>query len=624
MEQRTLQARTAVARKVEWYPQTIPSRISESEPKVPEPSSHRGTRLLILPVLILLGAIYVARIGPPVTYPLWGFDSSISVVSALSLSEGHGPRLINHPQSPVSPYIPVGYPTLLAVALRFVSLDPAGVTFLRGISLISCLIFIFLSYRLLLRYISPAAAAGVMLLVGLQPWVVVWAGELFTECPFAMWVAAALLLAKRGLDEKSDEARRWWLNAALAGVFIGFAMMTRVIGFTLIIGIGTAFALNRKWRQLFVFTASTILTQAPWQLWSMLSTRGAGTASNYLSWTMGQYHWSTPFYDLWRLVVRVVPAIYFAPVGTPDGRLILDRIHLLPVFSVLGVLFSLAFLAGLVMLLKRRDLVALCLLFYLGLVILYPAEPTRYIMPLYALLAIPLITGLKPLWQRKRFRIPSPVLSITFGILVTVMVIGSVITNSIRVANVYASGHFYGARGMKDWTDLTKAFEWINHNVPQDGLVVTLYSCSVYLFTDKLTISPYHDLPGSKTPPASAERLEEVLASVNTQTPTFVFARPFPMENEELSVAAVKGFISKYPDRLNLRWETPDHKLMIYEVVQPAPGADTASGDPAALRAANNVDVPYTSQKQQIRTHTPSIVPANVVRQHRNLCPEEH
>lgn len=591
MEQRTIHARTAVARKVEWYPETIPSKIT-SEPQVPEPSSRPRTRFLIIPVLMLLGGIYVARIGPPVVYPLWGFDSSISVVSAVSLSEGRGHRLINHPESPVSPYIPVGYPTLLALALRFVSLDPTGVTVLRGISLISCLIFLFLSYRLLLRYLSPAGAAGVTLLVGLQPWVVVWAGELFTECPFAMWATAALLLAKKGLDEKSDERRRWWLNAALAGVFIGFAMMTRMIGVTLVVGIATAFALNRRWRQLFVFAASTILTQAPWQLYSMFSTRGTVTASNYLSWTTGQYHWSTPFFDLWRLVVRAVPAIYFAPVGTPDGRLILDRINLLTVFSVLGVLFSLAFLAGMIMLLKRRDLVALCLLFYLGLVILYPAEPTRYLMPLYALLAIPLITGLKPLWQRKRFRIPSPVLSITFGILVAVMVIGSLITNSIRVANVYAFGHFYGARGMKDWTDLTKAFDWIDQNVPQDGLVVTLYSCSVYLFTNRLTISPYHDLPASKTPPASAERLEEVLASVNTQTPTFVFARPFPMENEELSVAAVKGFIAKYPDRLSLRWETPDHKLMIYEVVQPARGADRASGDPAALRAANNVDLP--------------------------------
>jgi predicted flap endonuclease-1-like 5' DNA nuclease len=33
-----------------------------------------------------------------------------------------------------------------------------------------------------------------------------------------MWATAALLLAKRGLDEKSEERRRWWLNAALAAV----------------------------------------------------------------------------------------------------------------------------------------------------------------------------------------------------------------------------------------------------------------------------------------------------------------------------------------------------------------------------------------------------------------------
>src|SRR5215217_5662863 len=221
MEQQTLHARTAVAPRVEWQTQTIPSRKVSSAPPVPE--SRCRTRILIVLAVVFLGLIYAVRIGPPVIYPLWGFDSSISVVSAISLSEGRGLRLINHPDAPVSPYIPVGYPALLALALRFVSLDPAGVTVLRAISLITCLVFLFLSYRLLLRYMSPRAALGVTLLVGLEPWVVVWAGELFTECPFAMWAAAGLLLAKKALDAESHNERRWWLNAALAGVFIAFA-----------------------------------------------------------------------------------------------------------------------------------------------------------------------------------------------------------------------------------------------------------------------------------------------------------------------------------------------------------------------------------------------------------------
>jgi hypothetical protein len=569
MEQGTLHTRTAVAPRVETHTRPVHRETISSEPQVPVPARRSRSNLLIVPVLVLLGVVYVARVGPPVTYPLWGFDSSISVVSAMSLAEGRGLRLINHPEAPVSPYIPVAYPGMLALALRFVSLDPAGVTVMRGISVVTCLIFIFLSYRLLRRYISPGAAAGVMLLVGLQPWVVVWSGELFTECPFAMWAAAALLLAKKCLDGESDEGRRWWLNAALAGVCIALAMMTRVIGFTLIAGTVAAFVLQRRWRTLFVFAASTVLTMAPWQLWSVLSTRGTVSASNYLNWTTSRYHWSTPFYDAWRLVIRTVPSIYFAPFGTPDGQVILGSLHLLPVFTAIGILMSVAFLAGMVMLLMRRDLIALCLLFYLTVVILYPAEPTRYMMPVYALLSIPLIAGLRPLWRRERFRIPPRALSATLGILIAVMVIGSLITNSIRIANVYAFGHFYGARGMKDWNDLTSAFDWIKQNVPEESVVVTLYSCSVYLFTGRQTISPYHDLPGSKTLPASSERLEEVLASDKLRAPVFIFARYFPMEDEELSVAAVKGYISKYPDRLKLRWETPDHKLMIYEVVQP-------------------------------------------------------
>src|SRR6476619_1891801 len=106
--------------------------------------NHRPTNhLLIVVVLVLLGLVYAFRVGPPVTYPAFGFDNSLYLVTAKALSEGHGFRLINEPDSPVSPYVPIGYPALLAIALHFVSLDSIGITVLRGISVLTCLIFLF-------------------------------------------------------------------------------------------------------------------------------------------------------------------------------------------------------------------------------------------------------------------------------------------------------------------------------------------------------------------------------------------------------------------------------------------------------------------------------------------------
>lgn len=547
-------------------------------PKKPlrETATHAPSRLF--PVLLgLLALVYAARVGPPAIYPAWGFDSSISLVSAKALAEGRGPRLINHPDAPVSPYIPVGYPAMLAAGLRFVSLDANGITLLRGISVLTCLIFLFLSYRLLRYYLPPRGAALTTFLVGFHPWVVLWAGELFTECPFAMWAAAAVLLARRSLADgpagegraASGGVRRWWLAVAAAGVCAGLAMLTRAVGCTLIAGILMALALNRRWRECFVFALTSGATAVPWLVWSSLY-GGGGSFKYYVSWVSSQYHWWTPLDAVWRLMVKTVPGIYFAPIGTPDGQMIFQRLHLAWLFPILGVIFSAFFLGGLIALLKRRDVVACCLVFYLTLVLLYPSDPSRYLMPAYALLAIPVITAGRWLWHvRESNGLSVRGLKVTLVALLALMVAGSLVTNALRISYVYTSGHFYGPKGARDWRDLNAAFEWIKRDVPPNAVVVTLYSCGTYLFTDRQTISPYHDVPNSTTPPGSTARLEEVLSKIDPGTPLYIFARDFYLDDQEISVAPLKGLLAEQPERLRLRWETPDHKLMIYEVTRP-------------------------------------------------------
>ena len=525
-----------------------------------------ATYRLILAFLTLLSLVYVFRVGPPEVYPAWGFDSSISLVSAKALAEGHGPRLINHPDEPLSPYVSIGYPALLALGLSFLSLDSVGITILRAISTVSCLIFLFLSFQLLRRYISAKAAAVAILFVGFQPWVVVWAGELFRECPFAMWITAAVLLARRGLEGEG------WprVSIVLAGLSAGLAMLTHSLGLAVIGGIAVVMALNRRWRSLTLFGLSSGLTVVPYMVWSAFVAGGSSTAGNYLSWAAHYYHWWTPFHNLWQLFAENGAIILFPPYGTPDGQFLLGRLHISWIFPVLSLLLSALALTGLVALLKRFDIVAWCLVFYLALVVLYPAGATRYLMPVYAFLAIPIFTGVKLLREQiGRLRIPSSALTASMATLLTVMTIGSLITNAVRISNVYLHGNFYGAWGAKDWRELNAAFDWIKENVPEDGIVVTLYSCSTYLFTGRKTISPYHDPTDSKTHPSSGARLEEVISKIRPDTPLFVFARPFKIEQEDLSVTAVKDFIKDNPEQARLRWETPDHRLTIYEVTRP-------------------------------------------------------
>ena len=568
MSQGTLTTR-ASAVPLDHRPETLKGSYQQTR-EYNEPIALKRANRLMIAFLILMGVIYILRVGPPAMYPAWGFDSSISLVSAKALSEGQGLRLINHPEAPFSPYVSIGYPAMLALGLRFVTLDAVGLTVLRSISVVTCLIFLFLGYHLLRRYVSPTVAAITMLFIGFQPWVVVWAGELFRECPFAMWATAAVLLVKKSEDEESKTGGRWRRNFIFAGIFAGFGMLTHTLGLTLIAGIAVALAVNRKWRSLIVFAISSGLTVAPWTIWSMFFVHSGSSVANYMSWASSYYHWWTPFQNLWRLFTEEGAIILFPPYGTADGLFILQGAHIAWLFPLLSLIISAVFLAGLYVLLKRRDVVAWCLIFYLSLVVLYPAGATRYLMPVYALMAIPLLVGGRLLKEgRERLHIPARALRISTAALLVILTLGSLVTNSLRISSVYTYGHFYGAWGAKNWKELTTGFDWIKQNVPENGVVVTLYSCSVYLFTDRLTISPYHDATDSTAPPGSAARLQEVLSKIDPNTPLFIFARPFIFENEDISTTSVKDFVSENPERVRLRWETPDHKMTIYEVIRP-------------------------------------------------------
>jgi hypothetical protein len=536
---------------------------------------NRKANRWMVAFLILLGALYAARIGPPVTYPAWGLDNSMYLVSAKALSEGHGYHLINHPDAPVANMFPIGYPAVLAVALQFVSLDAAGITFLRSLSAFACLVFLWLGYRLLRRYLTPQRAAVTTFLIGLIPWVMFWSGQIFSECIFAMWTTAAVLLATKSLSEESENDSRWWLSIAFAGLFAGLAMLTRTVGFTLIGGIGLTLLVNRNWRKLSVFAATSGLVMVPWLVWSRLSAPGGGSVNNYVAWVSNHFGWRKPAANLWSLITQDAPFLCFAPAGTPVGQDLLAQVHMAWLFPTLGLIVSLLFLTGLIVLLKQRDVVAWCLVCYLTVVILYPFEGTfRFLMPVYPLLVIPFISGARFLWQRRpRWKFPQKALSAAFITLLILNGLSATLVDLLTVANVYAFGHFSGPMAARNWKDITVANEWIKQNVPENGVVLSVYAYGVHLFTDRATISTlFTDRVnnGETRTSETVSKLEDVVSEVSPDRPVFVFALESDIGlGQEVSLTPLQTFLTEYPERAKLRWEIPERKVMIYEILRP-------------------------------------------------------
>jgi len=375
-----------------------------------------------------------------------------------------------------------------------------------------------------------------------------------------MWTSAAIFFAVRSLRKRQESERRWWFDISVAGLLAGFAVLTRTLGFTMILGIVIALALNYRWRKLVVFTGASALIAAPWLIWSAVFIRGGGSVNNYMEWASSRYHWSRPLANVWTMIAEAVPSIYFAPAGTPLGRQVLNQwgLHLSWTLPIVGLVLAAIFLVGLVALLKRHDLVAWCAVLYLAVLVFYPWEPSRYLVPIYPLLAIPLITGGKLLWRRKElFRIPAQARAAALIVVLAISSLGLLITNLFGISNVYLYGHFGGPGSVRTWNNLSAAFNWIKQNVPENGVVVTLFPYGTYLFTDRQTISE----------PETAAKLESVVANVKPDSALFIFAKETYLENQEVSITPLHDFAVEHPERVRLRWETPDHKIMICEIV---------------------------------------------------------
>jgi hypothetical protein len=87
-----------------------------------------------------------------------------------------------------------------------------------------------------------------------------------------------------------------------------------------------------------------------------------------------------------------------------------------------------------------------------------------------------------------------------------------------------------------------------------------MYAPATYLFTDRLTVSMLAADRMAGPQPGLTSKLEDTFLEVPPDKPLFVFVTD--MEQESL-----KDYISHNPDRATLRWQTNNHGLMIYEIV---------------------------------------------------------
>ena len=424
-----------------------------------EPTPGRISSAMILVVVALAHlAIALPALNPA---PHNGGDNAGYLSLAHSLASGSGyveawdPGLAPHTKYP-----PL-YPGMLAGAMGLGA--EAWLTF-KILSLLLVTVAITLCFVWVRDRNGLFFASCVSLVLAFSP-ALLWSTNWILSDPLFLALTLACLWSFHRTDHTASPGR--WILAGCALAIL--STFTRTAGLPLVLAVGAAFGLARRWRALAGFTAAFVV---PNLLWWLRSRVGGG--AQYVSefWMIDPYQpdlGRAGIGDLWARVLENLQGYVF--VHIPAG--------LSPwsggALTALGLVLIAAAVTGWVARIRvRRTVAELFTPLYFGLILLWPAvwSGDRFALPLYPLVLF--YAGEALLRGAKRV---SPRLPLAAGVVAVAALLVPSIQGwgqSVRRATtcrevIRMSGPFacYG----EGFLQFVSAARWVGENVP-DGSAV--------------------------------------------------------------------------------------------------------------------------------------------------------
>jgi uncharacterized membrane protein len=494
------------------------------------------TTLLIIVAVLATGLWHLATIRPGQD---WGDDFAMFIAHARNLSEGTDYAdtgfIYNTAYPTYAPrtYPPV-YPLLLVPVYRLFGLNFEAMKVQQVIFLVLLLLVVYVNIR---RQLPEVYAGGVVVLLGLSPFLWLYKDRVMAEIPFMLFACLALSLLK---GEPDLPAWRQVGRAFLAGVVVYLACGTRVVGLVLLPSAVLAEVLggNRvgggpHWRLPGLVSATVLLTFAA----CLLAQRALlGLEGSYLA----QWHYdpATPIRNL-ILLAR----------GADE---VLGSVEQLPLrLAVLLPLAGVALLGFVTCVRRGIGARELFIPLYLALLLFWPmggATP-RYLLPLLPLVFIYLGQGTHCLAERVGAR---------WGKVATVGLAATVLAAYV---GFYTRVEFGPLRHGVERPEAQALFEYVREKTPADAVLVFSKPRALALFTGRRA--------SLARTPASDQELWRYLRDIYATH--FVVGRPFPGSDEFLQTFADRNaeqFLEVFRNR----------DFTVYRIVEsgPAEGEFTA------------------------------------------------
>jgi hypothetical protein len=406
------------------------------------------------------------------------FDDGLYVVLAKSLATGQGYRWLHVPGTPPATHFPPGYPALLALLWAIVPSFPANVLLFKIAN--ACLLAagaVGMAVFLRRRCAMPPLAAGAVAIAGSISIPTLALSSMVMSEPLCF----ALLIPTLLLAERVGDGERRVGYVVAAAVAAGALTLVRSHAIAVVAALALVLLVNRRWRHAAIAVGASVATMLPWQIWVRAHEPGVpmpikGMYGSYTAWLARGFEADGPGL-VWRTLGRTLPELggMFATATAPG----------LPgtVALIVFLIFAALCIAGLVRLWRDAPVTTAFVVLYLGIVVLWPFPPARFVWAIWPLIVVLPVFGARMIWAWR----PSG--------RATVVLRGAALAGAAAVAIGYARYTSNGYRG-RWWSSIAREnaaaarglVGWTRARTRPTDVVMTNAEPLLYLYANRSTV----------------------------------------------------------------------------------------------------------------------------------------
>ncbi|HTB13889.1 MAG TPA: hypothetical protein VK752_20080 [Bryobacteraceae bacterium] len=402
-------------------------------------------------------------------------DDGLLMVSAKSLATGHGFRIISLPEQPAQTKYPILYPLYLSIVWKLNPNFPENLSLARLLNwalLIACLALSWLYLRK--EGFSEGRTMFLVALLGLNPFMILFGTNAFSEVFFTCWLLAVFLLASR-------QGMQW---AILAGAAAGCAYLSRTAGIALLISMPAWYWWRRDLRRAIGFATGMIPFVLGWMLWSRQNIIHTADQTLIYYTDYVKYEFLTVGLDNLHIVLwKNIDGLLYGM-----GSLAIPPVFALPPVKILTEVVAIAMICGCVRLYRRGigvDYSFFAILSSAMLIVWHFPSNSRFVLPLCPLLLAGLVTELEHLAAMLKSAFRHKDTSQRVAAYGMAGVVGIIILATFGLQAFMAFPYLETAEQQyrAKLVDERAAYSWIEANVPDSAKVLSNDDPILYLYT---------------------------------------------------------------------------------------------------------------------------------------------